>query len=689
MKNRRRSALFFGFIIICFVPIVVYQRKISLILYYTSSTANERYDGDNGVIDEPVTTITTTNNNSSSSSSSSSRNSETPPAHKCVGNERDDDGAGKHKEKRVKQRRREYDLPPFESIFQTLKSNNKKDDNTNGSTHNNVTKSRPARTSSRSSHYFHSDVGVRKFISPKIDVSDTLQYAIIGFPKAGTTAMRKALSYISLITGGDYCPSRPEEIIHDMYFLRRPGSSNVWKRAIEKSYVSSKIPKLAQILNEANETGKEGYHGNITATITAAVDDDVDGTNDNAQIVLRGIKCPRGLDTLSMLRYYTTNFPTTKLLVGIRHPVTWFESFYNFRVQNFGKRENPYDLTQSCVPTTPPKDDDLAVTTNATTKSIKRPTTSSYYYYRSITGNARKCRSQSCPNDQLLCVDRARFHLFLSQLGKVPYDDDWDFATTSNGDDDSSNNTYNATLKEFHNVLPSNRYMYETFHSTNPVFLYTMEQMSTSFTFATINETYSTTKEDDVEVTTRQRRVDQFWKDISNFVNDDYDNYNGEDDDDDDDGCDDEDNTNSGQSATTTNKATYYKFMIPTQNNEGNDGDGDDQNDNNNDSKNITTSTFHVKPGKKLSDQQQKERDKYKIDICESKYDQLRIQLMKYSWQMSHYICDYFIPYGGRDHQVHISNREYLCNTILLKYYQHDPCGRLTLVDDKGTYAVA
>ena len=656
MKNRR-SAVFFAFIIVCFTPIIVYQRKISLILYASSTMGIEaRYDDGLVGTDEPERVPTTTDDDARSSRNNNTNNGI------CTGNE--DGRIGGRRRKRTR-RRREYDLPPFESIFQIPpKSNN----NT---------------SSRRKPSYFHADVGVRKFISPQIDVSDTLQYAIVGFPKAGTTAMRKALSHISLITGGDYCPSRGEEVVYDMYLYQ-----GIWKRAIEKSFVSTKIPKLAKILEV-----EEGYGNNSTKN--DHLDDDLVGEEEekNTQIVIRGIKCPRGLDTLSMLRYYVQNFPTTKLLVGIRHPVTWFESFYNFRVQNFGKRENPYDLTQSCIP----DDDTLAhadttsrnttttvTTTNATNaRTTSKPPVSSYYY-RSVTGNARKCRSQSCPNDQLLCVDRARFHLFLSQLGKVPYDDDWNIVAASRSSATTTNNFDNQTLKTFFNVLPSNRYMYETFRSRNPIFLYTMEQMSLTFTFD-VPLTNSSTQRSTSTITnaavaaaeatnTRKRRVEQFWTDISNFVNDDYDN--------DGDGCEEEDDDNNGQSSSTTNnKAKHYKFMIPTQNDE------EDEDENNADN-NITSSTFHVKPGKKLTDEQQRERDRHKIDICDEQFENLRIQLMKYSWQMSHYICDYFIPYGSRDRQVYVSNRDYLCNTILFKYYQHDPCGRLTRVDDTGTYAV-
>jgi hypothetical protein len=72
-----------------------------------------------------------------------------------------------------------------------------------------------------------------------------------------------------------------------------------------------------------------------------------------------------------LLREY---FPQTKLLVGIRHPILWFESFYNHRIQNTGAMPPP----------------------------------------ETLTGNCRK-------GTQGVCGSRANFHLSLVSLGKTDY----------------------------------------------------------------------------------------------------------------------------------------------------------------------------------------------------------------------------------------------------------------------------
>ena len=47
-----------------------------------------------------------------------------------------------------------------------------------------------------------------------------------------------------------------------------------------------------------------------------------------------GIKCPRDLEVDLALRNYATYFPNTKFIIGIRNPISWFVSFYNFRITN-------------------------------------------------------------------------------------------------------------------------------------------------------------------------------------------------------------------------------------------------------------------------------------------------------------------------------------------------------------------
>jgi hypothetical protein len=48
----------------------------------------------------------------------------------------------------------------------------------------------------------------------------------------------------------------------------------------------------------------------------------------------RGYKAPQDVTQVHILNYYRTYWPNAKLILGIRHPIRWFESLYNFRIQN-------------------------------------------------------------------------------------------------------------------------------------------------------------------------------------------------------------------------------------------------------------------------------------------------------------------------------------------------------------------
>jgi len=92
------------------------------------------------------------------------------------------------------------------------------------------------------------------------------------------------------------------------------------------------------------------------------------------QRFVRGIKCPMELENPQLaLKNYRKWFPKTDFVVGIRHPVLWFESFYNFRVHN-------------ALETMPPAE--------------------------KLIGKCRK-------GWQNVCTFRGNFHLFLSNFGKT------------------------------------------------------------------------------------------------------------------------------------------------------------------------------------------------------------------------------------------------------------------------------
>lgn len=67
---------------------------------------------------------------------------------------------------------------------------------------------------------------------------------------------------------------------------------------------------------------------------------------------LHGYKGPGEITQAHILGYLRTYFPKTKLILGVRHPIRWFESLYNFRIQNLDvgdEMPHPNKLVGRCL----------------------------------------------------------------------------------------------------------------------------------------------------------------------------------------------------------------------------------------------------------------------------------------------------------------------------------------------------
>ncbi len=167
-------------------------------------------------------------------------------------------------------------------------------------------------------------------IRDDVDVSGILDFAIIGFGKTGTTSILRHLSEMTDSLSKEHCDlvvNNSGQLLKDLY------------------------EDHARRVKLAKRNGEE------------------------LEDRLRGLKCPQDISSDHSIFNYAKHFPSTKLIVGIRHPVLWFESLYNFRVTNVPWKE--------MLPT------------------------------KELTGG---CISGS----QGVCAWRANFQDFLSRLGKTP-----------------------------------------------------------------------------------------------------------------------------------------------------------------------------------------------------------------------------------------------------------------------------
>jgi len=177
----------------------------------------------------------------------------------------------------------------------------------------------------------------------KGNVSWMLDFSVADYPKAGTTFL--------------------------MNYLRRK-NSEIYINNGELCFLNKRYPsKLIKMYYEPH------------------LENSFNGDGNKIQF---GIKCPEELETEFGLKRYAKYFPNTKLIVSIRHPVLWFESYYNFRAYH------RYPLLM-------PHTDDLI-----------GPSEINYPY------SQWNC-SKKCPSgNQNVYSDRANFHWSMSRLGKTP-----------------------------------------------------------------------------------------------------------------------------------------------------------------------------------------------------------------------------------------------------------------------------
>jgi hypothetical protein len=82
----------------------------------------------------------------------------------------------------------------------------------------------------------------------------------------------------------------------------------------------------------------------------SAGDDDPTSTTTAPIRYKRGYKAPRDIMSLKVLRALAQYWPKTKLMVGVRHPIAWFQSFYNYRLRNGVDMPPAETLIGACVP---------------------------------------------------------------------------------------------------------------------------------------------------------------------------------------------------------------------------------------------------------------------------------------------------------------------------------------------------
>uniref|UniRef100_A0A7S4J233 Sulfotransferase domain-containing protein n=1 Tax=Odontella aurita TaxID=265563 RepID=A0A7S4J233_9STRA len=190
------------------------------------------------------------------------------------------------------------------------------------------------------------------------DVSFLLDFAIVGYAKGGTTFL--------------------------MNYLRK-GSDETWVNNGEVHDMSRGHPaNIVSLFYDAHLNHPPDHKAKKSSP------------SSSPPVVKYGYKSPEDLETPDALPLFQKYFPKTKLIVSIRHPVKWFESFYNFRVYHHPEH------------TLPPPNELIGPCFEGTSYPSMHGADKPEVYKHKYNGG--------------VCTDRANLHWPLSRLGKTPMD---------------------------------------------------------------------------------------------------------------------------------------------------------------------------------------------------------------------------------------------------------------------------
>ena len=238
--------------------------------------------------------------------------------------------------------------------------------------------------------YYNETTGFTKYQMDK--EGPWLDFMIAGHPKTGTTTLVANLANIAPMKVKDFCVSGMSPLL---------------------SYIFIKWPRDFP-----------------------EIQDQPDKYIPDQKLQMRGAKCPRFLADSKLLLGYGYAYPKTKLIIGMRHPVLWFTSFFNM-----GNVGDLYSRMKLC-----PHYHDIDPITGEPNDVQKHD------------GEVPEVCLGECRCGIPVCFHRARLHLPLARVGKTPLSSKEERDLLSPGDPDGGENLFNGKLR-------------------NPIFVYEQTQM--------------------------------------------------------------------------------------------------------------------------------------------------------------------------------------------------------------------
>jgi hypothetical protein len=158
-------------------------------------------------------------------------------------------------------------------------------------------------------------------IKKNVDVQFLMDFAVIGHPKCGTTfLLRKWLGQHAEIV----MPARETRVLS--------GSTGA-VQMVQALYPLQQLPVVPIQHTVPSTSSASGGSYDL---------------NDPPVTIKRGYKNPAHILRPWALQHFETYWPTSKLIIGVRHPVLFFESFYNYRLKR-DELPPPASLMGACT----------------------------------------------------------------------------------------------------------------------------------------------------------------------------------------------------------------------------------------------------------------------------------------------------------------------------------------------------
>mmetsp|Transcript_7434 Transcript_7434/g.20621 ORF Transcript_7434/g.20621 Transcript_7434/m.20621 type:complete len:446 (+) Transcript_7434:181-1518(+) len=155
-----------------------------------------------------------------------------------------------------------------------------------------------------------------------------LSFLVAGFPKSGTTTLLKTLRLHEQVAmdAEEYCQiARPVQ--QDDINLKR---MNRYLLELRKD-----------VWNERNQATSSiwswlGLSSSSSAATRAS------SSSSSPENLLLGIKCPDAVKNFKAIHRLSQHSPNCNIVIGMRHPVLYLQSFYNYRVMEAHLKAKPY-----------------------------------------------------------------------------------------------------------------------------------------------------------------------------------------------------------------------------------------------------------------------------------------------------------------------------------------------------------